>query len=51
MQNSFMATLKAWWKEFRRPKCEWCGVDVPKGEKCCERKECVEMWQDKLMGA
>jgi hypothetical protein len=35
--------LVFWWAEFRRPKCRYCGVTVPKGEYVCDSEECWDL--------
>ena len=42
--------LKAWWEEFRRPKCWFCKKTVERGQSTCEDEECIAMHKTAQMG-
>jgi hypothetical protein len=41
--------LRAWWRQFRRPRCEWCGIPIEKGQCTCESPECIELHKTSQM--
>lgn len=45
-----MTKLKSWWREFRRPKCLYCGSTIEKGQMVCERQDCLEKHDTMRMG-
>lgn len=41
--------VRAMWCEWLRPKCQYCGITVARGERCCGALPCVEKWWTERM--
>jgi hypothetical protein len=50
IQSSLWAKFKAWWREFRRPKCPYCGRSISKEESTCDDPKCIDMHNTARMG-